>query len=140
MNCLLQVARGPRFGKMFRANSTAFLLEVARTATPVGGSSQVLRKSRTVISANRTFTMPEGSVVTQLTGMAAGLDATVFPDPGKFDSSRPNLGEAMNWNGLNKYVFTRNYAKAPRFCPGAMLSVKIAAKVCHHFSAHLSPA
>merc|ERR1712060_472538 len=81
MNCLLQVARGPRFVKMFRANSTAFLLEVARTATPVGGSSQVLRTPRTVTSANRTFSMPEGSIVTQMTGMSAGLDATVFPDP-----------------------------------------------------------
>merc|ERR1712060_808988 len=99
MNCLMQVARGPEFVRMFRANHTAFLLEVARTATPVAGSAQVLRAPQTVTTANVTFTMPEGAMVFQMTGMSAGVDASVFPDRSKFDSGRANLGEAMNWNG-----------------------------------------
>lgn len=138
MNCLAQVHRGPQFVKMFRANSTAFIFEVMRTATAVAGSQQVTRRPWKVTLWGEQLELPVNTLIAQMTGMAAGLDASVFPDPWKFNSSRENLGETMNWNGKTRYVIARDYANAPRFCPGALLSVKIASKVCHHYSAHLS--
>jgi len=138
MNCLMQVYRGPQFVKMFRENSTAFLYETMRTATAVAGSASATREPKKMTIWGEEYDIPTGTILSQMTGMAAGLDASVFPDPYKFDSSRPNLGETMNWNGVTKYVMARDYQNAPRFCPGAGLSVKIATKVCDYFSSHLS--
>jgi len=140
MNCLLQVARGPEYVRMLRENATAFLWEVARTATPVGGSTQQLREPLELTVAGVQLRLQENAMISALTGIAAGVDASVFPEPWKFDSRRPNLGEGQNWNGLNKFVFARDYKGAPRFCPGAAVSVQIAAKVCRHFSSHLKGA
>lgn len=137
LNCLTQMGRGPKFVKMFRENSTAFLMETMRTATAVAGSIQLLREPLKIAVAFEKFELPAGAKLTQLTGLG-GYDPNVFPDPTTFNTSRTNLGETMNWNGLTKYVFARDYSRAPRFCPGAAVSVKIAAKVCGHFSAHLS--
>mmetsp|Transcript_18184 Transcript_18184/g.50599 ORF Transcript_18184/g.50599 Transcript_18184/m.50599 type:complete len:651 (+) Transcript_18184:64-2016(+) len=137
MNCLLQLNRGPQFVKMFRGNSTAFMYEVMRTATAVIGSMQQTKAPLKARIFGEDVLLPNGSLVEQVTGLGAGLDASVFPDPYRFDTSRQNLGETMNWNGKTKYVMARDYAGAPRFCPGGALSVKIAAKVCHHFSAHM---
>lgn len=140
MNCVLQQRRGPEFVGLFRRNSTAFLLEVMRTATAVGGSQQRLRKPWKLKLAGEDVELPVGALVFQGTGIAASFDAAVFPEPYKFDSSRPNLGETMNWNGITKHVWARDYSQAPRFCPGAALSVKIAAKACGQLTAHLSDA
>lgn len=139
-NCLKQVFKGPTYVRMFRENSTAFLLETMRMETAVGGSTSVLRAPLKSVVFGEQVTLPEGSLLCQGTGLNAGYDASVFPDPTKFDTSRDNLAETMNWNGKSKYVLARDYENAPRFCPGMALSIKIATKLCNHFSKQLSAA
>jgi len=138
MNALVQIHRGPEYLKMFQANSTAFMLETMRTATAVAGSLQATAEQQELTMAGEHVKLPAGSTIFQLTGVAAGLDASVFRDPYKFDSSRSNLGETMNFNGLTKHVLTRNYTGAPRFCPGAAVAIKIATKVTEYLVSHMA--
>eukprot|EP00928_Gymnodinium_smaydae_P053530 TRINITY_DN37501_c0_g1_i1.p1 TRINITY_DN37501_c0_g1~~TRINITY_DN37501_c0_g1_i1.p1 ORF type:complete len:645 (-),score=60.47 TRINITY_DN37501_c0_g1_i1:226-2034(-) len=133
-NAMVQVHRGKQYLNMFRENSTAFMLEVMRTATAVAGSLQVTKAPMKLVMANESIELPSGNNIIQLTGLGAGLDATIFPKPYVFDSRRTNLGETMNFNGLSKHVLARNYEGAPRFCPGAAISIKIAAKVVDYLT------
>eukprot|EP00929_Paragymnodinium_shiwhaense_P033011 TRINITY_DN18212_c0_g1_i1.p1 TRINITY_DN18212_c0_g1~~TRINITY_DN18212_c0_g1_i1.p1 ORF type:complete len:686 (-),score=96.88 TRINITY_DN18212_c0_g1_i1:276-2333(-) len=140
MNCALQQHRGPKFVKMFRENQTAFMIETMRTATAVAGSMRKTSADMEMVVEGHRFVLPRGSRLAQPGGGAAGLDGAVFPDPFTFDSRRDNLGETLNWNGLTKHVLSKNYTGAPRFCPGAAMSIKIAAKVCEYVTQDLSAA
>mmetsp|Transcript_100878 Transcript_100878/g.313700 ORF Transcript_100878/g.313700 Transcript_100878/m.313700 type:complete len:666 (+) Transcript_100878:98-2095(+) len=129
-NCVSKLWRSPDHVKLFRRNSSAFLWELMRVAPVVGGSQQALKEPMRFRWGGEDVELPAGALVGMLTGIAAGVDASVFPDPFKFDIDRPNIGEMMTWNGKLKYALSRNYTGAPRFCPGTALSVRIAAKVC----------
>ena len=52
----------------------------------------------------------------------SNLDPTKFPEPYKFDPARPNLPDALTWNGK---AFSSRECDYPRLCPGRELSIQI---------------
>lgn len=136
LTCITQQRMYPEHVRLFRQNASSYLWELMRVAPVVGGAQSALAEHLSLRLAGFNMTLKPGTPIFG-SSSASGMDPSVFENPTRFDPTRSNLGEMMTWNGKLKHVIARNYSGAPRFCPGQLLSVKIAETVCRHFTQDL---
>mmetsp|Transcript_67174 Transcript_67174/g.149027 ORF Transcript_67174/g.149027 Transcript_67174/m.149027 type:complete len:383 (+) Transcript_67174:1-1149(+) len=105
---------------LFKKDPKAFIMETCRVSAPVGTFTTELSAA----DANDLGLKVGSAPSVHLAGVInlSNTDPKVFPDPFKFDPARPNLPDALTWNGK---AFSSRECDYPRICPGRDLSVQI---------------
>jgi hypothetical protein len=136
----------PVYVKLFRKDKDAFMLEAARFYPPVGGMNpfaitkpEVLK----LIGGRRILKLNDRSKGMCLTSNA-NMDPAVFTEPHAFRPGRPNSLRLMSWNNelgeFRKCATVAGCPEAPRTCPGAHFSLRLATKVVEFFVAGIEKA
>jgi hypothetical protein len=127
--CVNYQLRDANHKKMFEASPEQYLIELMRYDSAVTSVTEVLSQNITLIISGRKINFAAGTPV-QLVLASANRDPLQFQSPDDFDPSRSELGDTLAWNGAARDVESRDFAKAPRHCPGFCLSLKLGAAVC----------
>jgi len=134
--CIKQQFEDPTHVPMFRSDNKKYLYETMRLDGAVTSITSTMSKETTFMLEGYATKFPAGTPQ-QVVYATANRDPNQFANPNVFDMHRANLDDMITWNGQLKHVKNRDYSKAPRFCPGHDLSVRVAAAVCAHFTQHL---
>lgn len=132
--------------KLFRSNPEAFMLEAARFYPPVGGMNpmavtkpvehKLLGGKRILKVSNR----DKGICLTS----NANMDPQMFESPKEFRPGRANALRLMTWNNelgdFRKCSSVAGCPEAPRTCPGAHFSLRVATKTVEFFVAGIEEA
>ncbi|CAE7829980.1 engB [Symbiodinium sp. CCMP2592] len=107
---------------LYKKDPKAFIMETCRISSPVGTFT-----TRLTASAAKELGLGLDLGTAQETHLAgvinvSNVDPRKFPEPHKFDPSRPNLPDALTWNGK---AFSSRECDYPRLCPGRELSIQI---------------
>merc|ERR1712032_402697 len=91
----------------------------------------------TKLVSGRKLTIPAGTYNFMITS-SANLDPTVFSEPSKFWPARPEAGRMLTYNAelpdIRACGNTTGCPSAPRPCPGAWLSMRVAKKAVTFFT------
>mmetsp|Transcript_13257 Transcript_13257/g.31416 ORF Transcript_13257/g.31416 Transcript_13257/m.31416 type:complete len:561 (+) Transcript_13257:83-1765(+) len=107
---------------LYKKDPKAFIMETCRISSPVGTFT-----TRLTASAAKELGLGLDLGKAQETHLAgvinvSNVDPRKFPEPYKFDPARPNLPDALTWNGK---AFSSRECDYPRLCPGRDLSIEI---------------
>ena len=107
---------------LYKKDPKAFIMETCRISSPVGTFT-----TRLTASAAKELGLGLDLGTAQETHLAgvinvSNVDPRKFPEPHKFDPSRPNLPDALTWNGK---AFSSRECDYPRLCPGREFSIQI---------------
>eukprot|EP00439_Symbiodinium_sp_Y106_P011359 s5429_g1.t1 len=107
---------------LYKKDPKAFIMETCRISSPVGTFT-----TRLTASAAKELGLGLDLGTAQETHLAgvinvSNVDPRKFPEPHKFDPSRPNLPDALTWNGK---AFSSRECDYPRLCPGREFSIRI---------------
>ena len=133
--------------RLFRKDPAAYMLEAARLLPPVAGMNLFqFRKARVLQSFpfNRSELKSRPGDVGIIHTSGANRDPQVFGRPDDFLPGRVNAEKLLSWN--NEWGHIRSCGTvagcpmAPRGCPGAFLSLRLATKTVEFFVAGIEEA
>jgi len=116
---------------MFKADPEKYLIELMRLDSAVTSITKVLGETETmnVNLEGRSITFAGGTPVQSVIA-TANRDPMKWTNPQEFDPNREGQGDMLSWNGKLKDVEAMDIEKAPRYCPGYCLSLKVGAAAC----------
>lgn len=125
--------------KLFRSNPEAFMLEAARFYPPVGGMNPMAvtkPMEHKLLGGKRSLKLGDRDKGICLTSNA-NMDPQVFKDPKAFRPGRENALRLMSWNNelgdFRECASVAGCPEAPRTCPGAHFSLRVATKTVEFF-------
>eukprot|EP00931_Biecheleriopsis_adriatica_P008994 TRINITY_DN110110_c0_g1_i1.p1 TRINITY_DN110110_c0_g1~~TRINITY_DN110110_c0_g1_i1.p1 ORF type:complete len:462 (-),score=93.58 TRINITY_DN110110_c0_g1_i1:281-1666(-) len=123
---------------LFRKDPEAFMLESARLHPPVAGMNpgQYRQPKEIQLATGGTFQVRAG-MISMMLSSGANHDPVVFEEPAKFWPGRKNAGRLLSWNNewdaFSSCETVAGCPAAPRGCPGAFLSLKVATGAVSYF-------
>jgi len=127
--CVKYQMRDPTHVTLFKQDPEKYLIELMRFDSAVTSFTKVLSKDVNMTLEGRDLTLAAGTSV-QDTLATSNRDPTHWSEPDAFNPNRKNLGDVLSWNGRASDVEAMDLKKAPRYCPGYCLSLKVGAAVC----------
>jgi len=112
----------------YLASPEQYIKETCRLDPPVTSATASLKEPVRVTLAGRQFDLP-ANLLNQYVMSMANRDVTKFSKPEEFMPDRPNLSEALTWNGAFGAQDELDY---PRICPGRYLSMDVTMAVIGH--------
>lgn len=134
--CVESQWNSPDRKDLYRRDKVSYLQELARLNPSLPSITAAMRKATPMKLQGVELDFPAGTSV-QLSITTANVDSKIFKHPQSFWPNREDLHQQLSWNGKLQDVMDRSYTKAPRFCPGYHLSMKIAIDVCDYYTAQL---
>lgn len=127
--CVVYQKRDLAHERLFKENPEKYLIELMRFDSAVTSVTELLQQQTNMNLEGRNLTLSEGTPA-QLVLATANRDPTHWFEPDAFNPGRTDLADTLSWNGKVVDVEARDLERAPRFCPGYCLSLKVGAAVC----------
>jgi len=127
--CVDYQKKMPAHVTMFKADPEKYLIELMRFDSAVTSFTKVLPQNETMNLEGRSINLAAG-VPVQSTLATSNRDPMHWTTPDQFDPNREQLEDVLSWNGKAKPVEAMDLEKAPRYCPGYCLSLKVGAAAC----------
>lgn len=129
LKCITYQKRDEAHQVLFKENPERYLIELMRLDSAVTSVTALLKNTTTINLEGRVVQLEDGTPAQYVTS-TANRDPLFWNDPSGFNPNRADLGEMLSWNGKASDAEARNFAGAPRHCPGYCLSLKVGAAVC----------
>jgi len=127
--CVDYQKKMPGHVDMFKADPEKYLIELMRLDSAVTSITKLLAKTETMNLEGRSIKLAAGTPVQSVIA-TANRDPVHWTNPEEFDPNRKGQEDMLSWNGNLKDVEAMNLEKAPRYCPGYCLSLKVGAAAC----------